>query len=253
MKNFILAFFVIFFLLLSLNSCTSDNDAEYPRGEVTIGINKKLEFTRAVDFTAIGNVNNYIINIYNEEDACVFSKTFGEIAGTPIMLEEGSYKLRAHYGELKTASQNDLQLRGTTSFSIESGKAKAVVVECTPASARVNVNFGDRMENYFSDYYVTFTTKALNEEGNVAVWTKTNADPWYLLVDENEAIKAVIHVTRISDGKSMDIERTTTLSAANAWTLDIDAEEEVDEDGTSTFSITIDESTNDKEETITVL
>lgn len=252
MNKYFLHFSAALAMVLALGSCTADDSTSGAKGEAMISLNRSMAFTRAVDFAAAEDIQNYTIDINDADGNCVFSKVMSEIENQTVELEEGSYMLTAHYGELKAASQNDLQLSGNAPFTIQAGKTAEVSVTCTPASARVNVNFDSNMDEFFSDYYVTFSTKALDAEGSAAVWTKTNSEPWYLLVENEETVKAIIHVTRASDGKSLEIERTTTLSAAKAWTLGIQAEDNGDKDGVSSFSIIIDESTNDKEETITV-
>lgn len=253
MKNkLLMVSMVMFLVLLGLSSCSSGEDASQAKGKVQFYVERSLAFTRAIDMTALSNTDNYIIDIYDAEGKVLMSKALGEIEESTVELEAGTYRLVAHYGESKPASQDALMMKGEAAFSVEAGKVSEVGVTCTPVSAKVMVDFGEKMETYFSDYYVTYTTKALNEEGTAAIWSKTNTDPWYLLVENDETVKAVIHVTRKSDGKSATIERQHNLSAGKAWTLTIEAKEEEVPSGDATITITIDDTTNDKEETIIV-
>lgn len=243
---------VMFLVLLGVSSCSSGDENNPVKGKVQFYVEHSLMFTRAVDMAALSNTDNYIIDIYDAEGNNLMSKALGEIEESTVELEEGTYKLVAHYGESKPASQSVLMMKGERTFSVEAGKVSEVGVTCTPVSAKVMVDFGEKMETYFSDYYVTYSTKALNEEGTAAIWSRTNTDPWYLLVENDETVKATIHVTRKSDGKSTTVERQHNLSAGKAWTLSIEAKEEEQPSGDATFTITIDDTTNDKEETIIV-
>lgn len=252
MKKELLISATLFSATLGLFSCTADDEQTSGKGAVRILVDHSAAFTRALDMSALTNTDNYTVDIFDAEGKCMLSKTLGEMEDNTIELEAGEYSLAAHYGESKAASQDNLYMKGTTTFNVEAGKDGEVSVMCTPASARVSVAFDDKMEEYFSDYYVTYTTKALTEEGTAAIWSKTNSDPWYLLVENNETVKAIIHVTRKSDGKSTTIEREHSLSAGKAWTLSIEAKEEEVPSGDAMITIVIDDSTNDKEETITV-
>lgn len=239
-------------LLIGIMSCSSEHDVTQDLGQVQLNVGGNLLFTRAVDFTKLQNVNNYTIDIYDAGGACVLSKTLGNISEKTVELTKGVYKLTAHYGTEKVASQNDLYLKGETTFSVTAGQTSQVSVECAPTSARVSVAFGDKMDTYFSDYYVTFSTKALDESSSSAVWNKDNTDPWYLKVEDQETVKATITVTRTSDGKNASFVKSTTLSPSKAWALSINAEESEDPQGQAGISVTIDEQTNDIQETITV-
>lgn len=253
MKNKLLIVSMVMFLaLLGVSSCSSGEDGNLAKGKVQLYVEHSLAFTRAVDMAALSNTDNYIIDIYDAEGKSLMSKALGEIEENTVELEEGAYKLIAHYGESKPASQDALMMKGETAFSVEAGKVSEVGVTCTPVSAKVMADFGEKMETYFSDYYVTYTTKSLSKDGTTAIWSKINTDPWYLLVENDETVKAVIHVTRKSDGKSATVERQHNLSAGKAWTLSIEAKEEEKPSGDATITITIDDTTNDKEETIIV-
>lgn len=243
----------LFGMVLACVSCTNDSDAELSRGRVEVSITQSTAFTRSVNFTEVQNTANYTVDIYDASGTCVKSSRLGEITGNTVELDEGSYRIVAHYGEEKAASQNVLPMKGEQTFAITDGNDTHVDVTCTPTCAKVLVNFGENMDTYFSDYYVTYTTKALEKSGTSAVWSKTNTDPWYLLVADNEVVKATIHVTRASDGKTAEIVREYQLSPAKAWTLGIKAEEpQGPVGGTATVTISVDDSTNDIESTIVV-
>lgn len=252
MKKLLLFTITLLSSLTMLTSCIGNDSAEGVKGKLKVAIVQSAVFTRAVDFTELQNTGNYTIDIFDASGVCTVSKKVSELTDNSVELEEGSYRIVAHYGEEKAASQNTLCMKGEQAFTIKAGSSTDINVVCTPSCAKVSVNFDENMSTYFSDYYVTYTTKALSKEGTTAVWSKSNRDPWYLLVEEQETVKATIHVTRASDGKTATIEREHVLYAAGAWTLGIQAEEKQDPNGSVTISISIDDTTNDIEQTIVV-
>lgn len=218
----------------------------------------KSSLTRGVDPSVYNNTSSYTVKIVEKSSGEVaFEGQLSELTEENNKFQEGNYTLVASLGSLQNATQGNFYVEGETEFTvssenISSGTPISVSVECLPKCARVSVAFGQKMGEYFSDYYVTYSTRALSENQSSAVWSKENTEPWYLNVDNKEVITAVIHVVRKSDDKWTDVEYTHELSAAQAWTLGVDVEEPVTPTGEVGLIITIDESTNDKPETIIV-
>lgn len=231
--------------LLLLSSCAADDVAESSKGKVSFHVDASLAFTqtRAVNLDDYRNVSDYNVQILSGSDV-VYESRIGASEGA-VELEEGNYTLRAYYGQDAVASQNTFLEEGFAPFSIVIGKQTNVDVTCEPKSARVAVAFGDKMAEFFSDYYVTYSTRALTAAGQHAVWSKGNADPWYLKVEDNEQVTATIHVVRASDGKSTEVVRQHTLSNNQSWTLTVDAKEPEPNEGQVGLTIRVDESTND--------
>ncbi len=254
MRKRFISSLALFSILMGVCSCSNSDDAGmYSKGKAMISVGQSVSFTRAVDWTVVQNTALYDVVIRDASGISIVSNKLGELTNSSVELEQGKYSISVSHGEEKAASQNSLLLTGTADFSVEAGKETNVSVTCVPAVARVSVQFGDRMDENFSDYYVTYSTEALKAQGSSAVWAKSNIDPWYLIVGQGETVKATIHVVRASDGKTATIEREHVMAPGKAWTLDINAEEQPDPvGGTLIFSITIDDSTNDIPETIVV-
>lgn len=242
--------------------CSQSDFEKTSSAALNLRINPTTSFqsslTRGVDFSVYNNTSAYNIKIVDKATGLVaFEGQFSDLTEENNKFREGSYTLLASLGTLQNATQGNFYVEGETEFEVSSEKISAgnpipVSVECLPKCARVSVAFGQKMSDYFSDYYVTYSTKALTAGNSSAVWSKENAEPWYLNVDDKEVITAVIHVVRKSDDKWTDVEYTHELSATQAWTLGVDVEEPVTPTGEVGLVITIDESTNDKPETIIV-
>ncbi len=240
-------------LSMSLASCESDMNEGASSGAVSFLVDALPNFnqTRAVDLNEYSTTANYNVQILSGSKV-VFEGTVGSVTNQSVDLESGSYALRAYYGTEAAASQNSFLMEGRKDFVVTAGEETEVEVICLPQCARVAVSFGSQMASQFSDYYVTYTTQALTSAGQYAVWTKENADPWYLKVQANEEVVARIHVVRASDGKWTEVERKYKLSNGKSWTLNIDAQAPESNDGQVALTIVVDESTNDQEVSVVV-
>ena len=168
---------------------------------------------------------------------------------------------------LLSEKTNNFYVEGSANFEVtesdvNEGKTVPVTVVCQPKCSRVSVAFGNVMDNYFSDYYVTFQSATLTSSQATVVFGKDEDSPYYLKMNGDEEVKAIIHVVRKSDSRWTEFERTQTLANGKSWTLKIDAKEPdtqspgvqqpEDVDATIGLLITIDDSTVDKSEVIVV-
>lgn len=251
MKTFLLS--CIIGTSLIATSCSSENEVSTNANEGTIhlAVTSDAKFktnTRAVNESSYADVNNYTVQILNSSNKVEKEFVYSEAPGK-ISLNNGSYTLKAFYGEDSNASRKSFYVEGTTTFAVE-GNDKSISVDCTPVHGKVAVNFAEEMATYFSDYSVVYETTALTTSGSTVTWNKTDTEPWYLKVNQKgEKIKATIHITRSSDNKSSTVEKTYTLLPNKSWTLNIAPQ---DNNGSLGITITIDESTNDHEIDIVV-
>lgn len=244
-------------------SCQKQDAALGNKGSFNLIISPIASFTssgtRSANLTEYNQVNNYQLVITDlSSSRIIFSGKMSEFSDEDNKFEVGNYEVKASYGEKKIATQDNFYVEGSaqvsiTSASISENTPVTVALQCKPVCARVAVAFGSKMEEYFSDYYVTYSTSQLKSENKTALWSKDNTDPWYLAVNQEENILATIHVVRKSDGKWTEIQRTCALSDTKGWALTIDAagppEDDV-EKGSLGLTISVDESVNDKPETI---
>ena len=242
-RNFIMGTAVFLGLILSACSTSQDPTVENGTGRISLGVTTSTAFSRAVTESDYSNVNNYTVQILDNEGEQVQEFQYGEKPEN-ITLKNGSYTLKAFYGTEHEASRNEFYVEGSTSFSV-AGDEKQVTVDCYPTCGKVAVKFASNMDESFSDYSVVYKTNALTAAGKTAVWAKGDSEPWYLKVDKaGETVTATIQVTRVSDSKSATVERTYTLAPGKSWTLNIAP---ADENGGLGISITVDETTDDEE------
>lgn len=242
--------FLNLFLMLSIGYCTTscvseNNDSVFSDGvgSLSLSVTSDAGFqSRAVNESAYNNTGEYTVQIIDKGTFQVKKEFLYKNAPQSIELENGSYELKAFFGEEVNASQDKFYVEGVSSFIIQGDNVRANV-SCKPTCAKLVVNFGDNMSEYFSDYSVAYTTKALKSESNV-VWTKDNTAPWYVKVDNSgEAVEAVISFTRKSDNKSASETRTYTMKPGQAWTLNINP---AVNSGNLGITVTINEETDDE-------
>ena len=233
-------------ICVMLTACTSEQEPgqQAEAGSIRLGLTTSTAFTKAVTESDYGDVNKYTVQILNDQGtAAVEDFIYGE-APERITLNNGSYTLKAFYGEEKDASRDGFYVKGEQTFTVN-GEALQVEVACKPTCGKVVVHFADEMATYFSNYSVIYETEALKATGSTAIWQKDDTDPWYLKVNEKgESVTATISFTRLSDGKSASVEKTYTLAPGKSWTLNIAPQ---DNNGSLGITVTIDESTDDEE------
>lgn len=231
---------------LTVQSCSSADEpanAADGTGSIVLSVTSQTAFTKAVDESAYGNVNNYTVQILNDQGGVAKEFLYSE-KEEKISLNNGSYTLKAFYGTDSNASRDGFYVEGSSTFQINGGPVQQVSVACAPTCGKVAVKFASNMDEYFSDYSVVYETAALKAAGSTAVWAKGDIEPWYLKVDpKGETVTARIQVTRLSDQKTATVEKTYTLAPNRSWTLSIAPQ---DNNGSIGIEITVDESTDDE-------
>ncbi len=242
---------------LLLGSCASNSEdplSNGGEGTLRFNISAPLPFqatqTRAVNEEAYKNTDNYTVQIIDGKGETVKEGLYSTIKGTTYKLNNGTYTIKAFYGEESNASQDKFFVTGQTSISVAAND-QAVNVDCYPTCGRLRANFDSTMDNYFSAYSITYETEALTAAGGAVNWIQTNTIPWYVKLNpQGENVKATIHLTRKDDNTSTTVTKVNEGMKPNqSWTMNIAPH---DDNGSLGITITIDESTTDIEHDIEV-
>ena len=231
-----------------LNSCVMEDDviAKAEKADVQIELSASTDFeptTKAVNENDYKNIGAYKVEIRKSDaNGEIVKQDLYSALSTGVTLPRGNYYIKAYKGTEHVASQDEFLAVGSTAFSIVDESTKTISFTCEPTCAKCQVVFDENMNEYFSDYYVTYSTAALGS--NTVRYTKTDTAPWYLKVNANEEVKATIHLTRKSDSKTNTGEWKYTLSPNKGWTLKIKANNNISEANMG-ITITLDEGTND--------
>lgn len=237
--------------VLLLASCSSSEDeplltADY--GNIELSITPSTAFTRAVTEGDYANTANYTVEIWQGETKKQSFK-YSEKPAT-ITLVNGSYEMKAYYGKEEAASRTTFLVTGSMPFTMQ-GKDLPVSVNCAPTCGKLVVKFDKTsMDKHFSNYYVVYETEALKAAKGNCIWNKDDTDPWYVKLNPaGEEVKATIHYVRKSDNKEQSQLVTFNRKPNQKWTLNIGPK---NDSGDLGITITIDESTNDKDVTIDI-
>lgn len=258
MKSTILSCMIGVSLIMASCSSGEDTPIENGTGSIQLSVNTNTTFgtttTRAVNESAYANTDDYTVQILQNDDE-IESFRYGDRSST-YKLDNGNYTLKAYYGTESNASRNSFYVVGSTNFVVN-GNTQPISVDCYPTCGKMIVDFDSKMANYFSDYYVTFETETLAASDGAVTWAKADTDPWYLkLNDAGETVTATIHyiINGATESKSTtltypDNDNPVKMTPGKSWTLHIAPK---DGNGALSITITIDESTNDKEYDVVV-
>ena len=234
-------------------------------GRFSIILNGDADFgaaTKAVSLDSYKNTNNYTVQIKNAKDRVIMECTGADLT-FPKELEIGTYTVKAFYGTDVAASRNAIYVEGSKTFAIESGKDSHVSLDCVPTCGKISVEFDKDMSIYYKDYHVTYNgTNALGSTN--ITWLQNDTEPWYVKLEEKgETITYMIHLTLKDEYRYVDEngEFHTSSQITNNFTLKPNKAHKLkirpnyspsSTEGGVNVTITIDESTNDREYTIEV-
>lgn len=222
-----------------LYSCSSDEaELQFSEGTgyVSLNLNTNIGFqSRAVDESDYQDLSNYTVQILKDGNS-LHKWDYNDI---PEFTELAShtYTMLAIYGDsTKAVYTDDLCVLGSKSFTVKNDTVN-VNVTCKPNSARINIEFDEKMDEYFSDYEVRIKTAA--QGGSTYIWDNTTADPVYFKVKQNEVVTMTIKLTPKSGVEAdTEIQKTYTLSPADAMKMTLAP---VIGSGSLSITITIDE------------
>lgn len=259
MKTLVVKMALLLVAGLMLGSCSSDEAFTVEgKGVVKLSLAADVGFgaktkTTVNEDTYLTNrpTDNYTVKILNSEGSTVSGCEwkYSEVPEGLIELKNGSYKVVAYDGEEfnKTASTREgIYMYGESEFfSVNSDQVAKQTVTCTPACGKLVVKFEKKMAEYFSDYAVHFTTKAVGEGGQI-IWVKDYTDPLYVKLDKaGETVTATFNVTTKA-GKKVDIQPLTrTMKWGTMWTIHVNSKVE-STTGKVGITIEFDDSTTDK-------
>ena len=228
-----------FFSGVTLFSCSSDEaELQFSEGTgyVSLDLNTNTGFqSRAVVESDYQNKSNYTVQILKDGNS-LHKWDYNDIPEF-TELANNTYTMLAICGDsTKAVYTDDLCVLGSKSFTVKNDSVN-VNVTCKPNSARINIEFDEKMDEYFSDYEVRIKTAA--QGGSTYIWDNTTAGPVYFKVKQNEVVTMTIKLTPKSGVEAdTEIQKTYTLSPADAMKMTLAP---VIGSGSLSITITIDE------------
>lgn len=222
--------------------------------------------TRALNEANYLVTDNYTVEIWNvDKNKLVQTWEKASDFDSKLLDTDTQYELKAYYGTEHPASRSEFRMEGSKRFRFEeNGATQTVSVECAPTCGKVTTVFAETMATYFVNYSVAFGgTNALGT--NTFAWAKADTDPWYVALTSGTAGETINYTITLkakdayanvkSDGTKATEATATgsfTLKRNQAHKLTISPNYTSSTEGGLSVTITIDESTNDKEMTIEV-
>ena len=167
-----------------LYSCSSDEaELQFSEGTgyVSLNLNTNIGFqSRAVNESDYQNLSNYTVQILKDGNS-LHKWDYNDIPEF-TELANNTYTMLAICGDsTKAVYTDDLCVLGSKSFTVKNDSVN-VNVTCKPNSARINIEFDEKMDEYFSDYEVRIKTAA--QGGSTYIWDNTTAGPVYFKVKQ---------------------------------------------------------------------
>ena len=222
-----------------LYSCSSDEaELQFSEGTgyVSLNLNTNIGFqSRVVNESDYQNLSNYTVQILKDGNS-LHKWDYNDIPEF-TELANNTYTMLAICGDsTKAVYTDDLCVLGSKSFTVKNDSVN-VNVTCKPNSARINIEFDEKMDEYFSDYEVRIKTAA--QGGSTYIWDNTTAGPVYFKVKQKESVAMTIKLTPKSGVEAdTEIQKTYTLSPADAMKMTLAP---VIGSGSLSITITIDE------------
>lgn len=269
-------------LLVAGTSCSKKLQQDRV-GDLSIQLSSESFFdaagTKAVDEGPYKDPANYTIvvtdaNTQNTILNCKVSELDAEGCHASLKnLEFGSsYNITAFYvgNEINKNlpySKSDFYVEGKHHVTIDDVK-KPISIICTPTCGKVNASFDANMATYYDEYYIKMSgTKAMTESGQYLTFSKTDTDPWYIWIDSSapngsENINFEIYLKVKEQYQHMDSEgkpqREATLKGTfplqrnKSHRINVKANYTPSSTGDLGISITIDDTTIDREVNIDI-
>ena len=250
-------------LLLSMSvvSCSQgfkeETDLQSGYGLLNFTLAEEVKFgnqTRALNESSYSSLENYTVVVLDKDETEKLNCKYSEVSSKmPITLPIGSYTIKAYYGNEHAYSRNEFYVYGENQGIIIADQKSPIAVSCAPTCGKVSVNFAQEMSNYFSDYKVFF--KGTDAMGTDSIeWKSSDTEPWYIkLAEEGEDVSFSICVTTKDEFMNSNSKKEAVktgsfkLKRNKAFKMNINPSYTPTGEGNLDISITIDESTNDKE------
>ena len=248
---------------IALTSCNTEVFITEKKGEMTLDLSCSSEYnivgTKAESDEDI--INNFSVKIVRPADG--WTKTFepfSSIKGTVISLGSGNYTITASSPVKEDAAFDQPVYEGSTDFTVSTGQVTNVSLICKVSNIKVSIQLTDNFVKELSDYSITVT----NGKG-ILKWEKNaNQTDFKPVIVEGETLYTGIKsgyfsvaplTIQVNGHRSLDNSSASTSyfindpKAADHHILKLDANVTGTLGG---ISITIDNTVNDIENTVTV-
>lgn len=138
--------------------------------------------------------DDFSVSVYNENGTLVhYFESFVDMLaqGSVLMLEKGTYTVKAALGELKEAEFDNPYYEGTGSITINPKEVSTVTMDCPLANKKISITLSESfLEKFRNDYTLILT----NGQG---VLTQKYLDSRTAYFKDNNLLNFIIHATTL--------------------------------------------------------
>lgn len=252
MKKLIYNIALVGLLAGGLTSCQSDKLGE-GQGKVTFTLSLDDDvklYSRAAAENSEELAKNCTIYVYNSAETLVRKYHGIDEVPAEIWLVSDNYRAEAWAGKKTAASFTDKYYRGVQPFTVSNEGTQTVAINCTVANTVASVNMTPEAAAMLADYTVTIGNAkgSLDFDAN-----NTDAKGYYMMGNNETSLTWTLTGTQ-PNGTIYSQEGTIdNVKAATEYRLTFKYNGVDTEIGGAMFTVTVDESTIDIEDNITIM
>lgn len=200
----VVLFACVLTLLASLFACENDEGSIKHPGTLRLSLKmdttsvKDVVTTKAVadEFSDFVDENAYSVQILKGEDVVQEYARYDKMP-EELVLEEGSYTIKAFKGDDKPAAFLNPYFAGSTEFVIKEGMSTPLEITCKLANARVTVNYSDDFKEAYPTYNLKMNTEFMKDSLN---YSQTETRAAYLQTgEEGTDLNLLLTLVRLED------------------------------------------------------
>ena len=243
MKRYI--FHILLLTSVLLTACR-ENDVTSANGYLQISVTQDdYTITKAVSETDAP----YRIGIVNSSGETIQSFDDHTTMPSRLILPVGTYTVRAasHAPDAPTTGFDNPYYTGSQEVTVSSGTIRPVTIVCTLANVKMTVSYSQKILDNFTAYRATVT----DEGGNSVTFGETETRAAYFLPGR---LAISLSLTN-TNGASFTLPAEITAAKSQEYynmTFDVSDEGTGDDEGSGSFTISVDPSTNQHECTFKV-
>lgn len=250
----------IYFLVIGamlpvlMGSCSDSFNAQDAAGEGRLilrpSVSTDMKASRAVEGDELQKLNDEcIIWISSSKGLVRKYDGIGNVPAEGIWLVGGQYTAEAWAGDSVPASFDARYFKGVEIFDINAGGTTQVNLNCRIANTAVAVKYAENIDEVLSDYVLTVGHSC----GKLAFEERDSRRGYFMMNSRDKDLTFTLTGTR-QDGSAYSYEgKIDGAKPSTEYILNVNYEGTDVETGGAYFTIEIDESTIDMEETIEII
>jgi len=241
-------------VLMATTGCSDSFDAQDAAGEGRLilrpSVSTDMKSSRAVEGDELQTLSdNCIIWISGNKGLVRKYDGISNVPNVGIWLAGGQYTAEAWAGDSVPASFDSRYFKGVEKFDITAGGTTQVNLDCHIANTAVSVKYSETIDDVLSDYSLT-----VGHSCGSLTWKGRDARRGYFMMNSRDKDLTYTLSGTKQDGSSYSYEgKIEGAKPATEYVLNVNYTASSIETGGAYFTIEVDESTIDIEETVEII